>query len=230
MVRKLRIAPTNYPQHIYNRGNNKSICFIDASDFKAFAAFLKKYTNQFDVQLHAWVFMTNHFHLLATPQTENAISKMMQGLGRDYAQYFNFKYNRTGTLWEGRFNSCLVDSESYLLQLYKYIEHNPVRAGMVSNAADYSWSSYQINGLGKESTLVCFHEYYLSLGTTKLSRLKAYNQFLEQPLTEFELNNIRQCVKSGNTLGSNKFKQRLSKLCGCELEPKKIGRPNKNKL
>jgi putative transposase len=125
---------------------------------------LKEYAEKFDVDVHAWVLMTNHVHLLCTPNSSSAVSSMMQSLGRQYVQYFNRRYERSGTLWEGRFRSSLVQSEKYLLQVYQYIELNPVRAGMVNDPSDYSWSSYQINALGKHSQLMTYHPLYLSLG------------------------------------------------------------------
>ncbi|MFY0678105.1 MAG: transposase, partial [Neptuniibacter sp.] len=117
------------------------------------------------VSIHAWVLMTNHVHLLCTAQDQKGISLMMQSLGRCYVRYFNYTYQRTGTLWEGRFKSCVVNAPEYLLHLYRYIELNPVRAMMVDDPADYVWSSYQCNGLGKRSDLLTPHELYLQLGT-----------------------------------------------------------------
>lgn len=131
---------------------------------------LKDYAEEFQVEIHAWVLMTNHVHLLCTPATASATSLMMQALGRRYVQYFNRRYKRSGTLWEGRFRSSLVQEEAYLLHLYRYIELNPVRAGMVDDPADYSWSSYQSNALGQSISLLTPHRLYLGLGQTDIER------------------------------------------------------------
>lgn len=149
MARLPRVCPVGVPQHVIQRGNNRQVCFASEQDFAAYAGWLKEYSKKYQVEIHAWVLMTNHVHLLCTPRTENAVSFMMQSLGRSYVQYFNFRYKRTGTLWEGRFKSCLVQEEIYLSQLYRYIELNPVRAKIVEHPSDYVWSSYQINALGK---------------------------------------------------------------------------------
>ena len=148
MARLPRISPVGIPVHLIQRGNNRQACFVCDEDHGAYAGWLKKYARKYSVEIHAWVMMTNHVHLLCTPRTEGGVSRMMQSLGRRYVQYFNFEYHRSGTLWEGRFKSCLVQEERYLLEVYKYIELNPVRAEMVADPGEYRWSSYQVNGLG----------------------------------------------------------------------------------
>ena len=127
MSRLARICPIGIAQHVIQRGNNRQICFANEQDFFAYIGWLKEFSVKFEVNIHAWVLMTNHVHLLCTPCKENGVSQMMQALGRQYVRYFNHSYKRTGTLWEGRFKSCLVD-EVYLLHLYRYIELNPVRS------------------------------------------------------------------------------------------------------
>ena len=164
MARLLRVCPVSIPQHVIQRGNNRQVCFASEQDFTAYAGWLKDYSKKYQVDIHAWVLMTNHVHLLCTPRIPNAVSLMMQSLGRHYVRYFNFSYKRTGTLWEGRFKSCLVQEESYLIQLYRYIELNPVRAGMVEQPSDYVWSSYPTNALGKASEICTPHPLYLALG------------------------------------------------------------------
>lgn len=134
--------PVGMPQHVIQRGNNRQICFGSETDFKAYLHWLKIYSEKHKVSIHAWVLMTNHVHLLCTPHSVDGISKMMQSLGRSYVRYFNYSYQRTGTLWEGRFKACAVNAPEYLFHLYRYIELNPVRAMMVEDPADYVWSSY----------------------------------------------------------------------------------------
>ena len=153
MARLPRICLPGVPQHIVQRGTNRQLCFASEEDFAAYAYWLDECSRKFRVAIHAWVFMTNHVHLLITPETTDGVSRMMQTLGRHYVRYFNHTYRRTGTLWEGRFKSCVVDAENYLLVCLRYIELNPVRAGMVAAPGDYTWSSYQSNGLGQPINL-----------------------------------------------------------------------------
>lgn len=161
MARLPRICPPGIPQHIIQRGNNRQVCFASEEDFAAYAHWLEQYSREYQVAIHAWVFMTNHVHLLVTPEREDSVSRMMQTLGRHYVRYFNYSYKRSGTLWEGRFKSCLVEEENYLLICQRYIELNPVRAGMVGSPADYSWSSYRANGLSKPAKLLTPHHIYI---------------------------------------------------------------------
>lgn len=170
MARLKRVAPIGVAQHIIQRGNNRQICFGGDQDMAAYAGWLKEYSIKFGVQIHAWVFMTNHVHLLCTPTKDQGVSLMMQSLGRMYVRYFNFTYGRSGTLWEGRFKSCLVDNEEYLMKVYRYIELNPVRAGMVDDPAEYWWSSYQHNALGRKSKLISWADEYRRLGATDEQR------------------------------------------------------------
>ncbi|MBD3754851.1 MAG: transposase, partial [Gammaproteobacteria bacterium] len=145
MARLTRVTPAGIPIHLIQRGNNRQVIFADSSDFKAYLNWLKAYSVQYSVAVHAWCLMTNHVHLLCTADGEDSIGKMMQSIGRQYVRYFNHKYQRTGTLWEGRYRSCLVEAEDYLFEVYRYIELNPVRAGMVGDPSEYSWSSYRVN-------------------------------------------------------------------------------------
>jgi len=136
MARLPRICLPGIPQHIIQRGNNRQVCFASEEDFAAYAHWLGEASIKNNVAIHAWVFMTNHVHLLVTPESQDGISRMMQTLGRRYVRYFNYTYKRTGTLWEGRFKSCVVDADNYLLTCQRYIELNPVRANMVEHPAN----------------------------------------------------------------------------------------------
>jgi putative transposase len=138
VARLPRICLPGTPQHVIQRGNNRQVCFVAEQDFAAYAHWLRQFADKYRVEIHAWVFMTNHVHLLATPHGPEGLSKMMQSLGRQYVRYFNHTYRRTGTLWEGRYKSCIVDAEAYLLHCQRYIELNPVRAAMVNDPADYA--------------------------------------------------------------------------------------------
>ncbi|MCU7958514.1 MAG: transposase [gamma proteobacterium symbiont of Bathyaustriella thionipta] len=225
MARLPRISPVGMPVHLIQRGNNRGICFGALEDFSAYIGWLKEYSKKYGVDIHAWVFMTNHVHLLCTPQEEGGVSLMMQSVGRRYVQYFNYQYQRSGTLWEGRYKSCLIQSESYLLELYRYIELNPVRADMVEDPSEYGWSSYQINALGKLSDLCTPHSEYLKLGDTKDTRLKNYRALFSSHVEGSLLEDIRSGLNKGMALGDDRFKDEIEALTGRRLKPKKVGRP-----
>lgn len=201
MARLPRLYLPDVPQHIIQRGINRQACFISDKDFAAYAYWLDQSARRYQVAVHAWVFMTNHVHLLATPQTEQGVSRMMQATGRHYVRYFNHTYGRTGTLWEGRFKSCLVDAEDYLLACHRYIELNPVRAGMVAVPEDYSWSSYKANGFGKRMRLWTPHRVYLDLGATIRERATAYRELFAGHIDERLVRQIRKATNRGMVLG-----------------------------
>ena len=231
MARRRRIGPKGISQHVIQRGNNRRPCFAHEDDYVAYTGWLKQFSSQYDVAIHAWVLMTNHVHLLCTPLAENnGVSLMMQSLGRMYVRYFNTKYKRTGTLWEGRFKSCLVSAPDYLLRVYQYIESNPVRANMVVKPSDYKWSSYQINGLGKESDLCSAHYLYLELGATKQQRLIAYRALFNDAVPAPLIDDIRACTNKELVLGNDRFKQEIEALLGTNLKSGKLGRPFKQSI
>jgi len=210
---------------VIQRGNNRQVCFGGEQDFAAYAGWLKDYSKKYQVDIHAWVLMTNHVHLLCTPRVENAVSQMMQSLGRRYVRYFNFSYKRTGTLWEGRFKSCLVQEEGYLLQLYRYIELNPVRGGMVEHPSDYAWSSYLINALGKISELCTPHPLYLALGSEPIERQSRYRELFKHHIEGKLLEDIRLAANKGMAFGNGRFEAEIESLTGRRMTAKKIGRP-----
>ena len=225
MARLLRISPKNIPIHIIQRGNNRQICFGSNDNHAAYAVWLKEYSTKYKVDVHAWVMMTNHVHLLCTPRQEKGISSMMQALGRRYVRYFNYEYKRSGTLWEGRYKSCLVESEAYLLKVYRYIELNPVRAGMVLSPEDYRWSSYQINALGKTSDLCTPHPEYLMLGTDPEERCEKYLALFKLELHEKDIELIRTAANKGMVVGNDRFQDEIEALTGRRVREKKRGRP-----
>ncbi|SNY60831.1 putative transposase [Arsukibacterium tuosuense] len=225
MARLPRVHLAGVPEHVIQRGNNRQVCFVNNEDFAAYVYWLKQYSAQFEVHIHAWVLMSNHVHLLCTASDNSGISLMMQSLGRKYVRYFNRRYLRTGTLWEGRYKSCLVQEEHYLLTLYRYIELNPVRAGMVASAADYKWSSYSINALGKHSDLCQPHACYLALADSVAERQQAYRDLFGKEVNEALLADIRSTIKSGMALGNARFKHEVAALTGRRQHRERPGRP-----
>jgi len=149
MPRRPRIVMPNMPQHLIQRGNNRQVCFYADEDYLLYLDWLANYAAKFKCQIHAYVLMTNHVHLLATSQQSESVGLMMKALSQRYVQYINRRYKRTGTLWEGRYRSCPIQAETYLLACQRYIELNPVRANIASHPAEYRWSSYRINAQGK---------------------------------------------------------------------------------
>jgi len=225
MARLPRISPVGVPVHVIQRGNNRQACFGAIEDYSAYLGWLKEYSEKYAVDIHTWVLMTNHIHLLCTPQQDGAVSLMMQSVGRRYVQYFNYQYQRSGTLWEGRYKSCLVQAERYLIEVYRYIELNPVRAKMVEDPSEYVWSSYQINALAKDSSLCTPHPEYLRLGSTKDKRTKNYRAIFTHHVEGDLLEEIRSSVNKGMALGHDRFKDEIEKLTGRRVKPKKVGRP-----
>jgi putative transposase len=151
MPRLPRYVLPGQPQHVIQRGNNRSPLFNVEADYACFLHYMQDACRRHGCHVHAYVLMTNHIHLLITPESKDGLSKVMQSVGRRYVQYFNTSYQRTGTLWEGRYKATIVDSESYLLTCYRYIELNPVRAKLVGHPAEYRWSSYHANALGNRT-------------------------------------------------------------------------------
>ena len=164
MPRRARLSVPGIPWHIIQRGNNRAVCFNAAADYQFYLHCLDELAGKFGCAIHAYVLMTNHVHLLLTPQKTGSAALLMKHLGQRYVQYFNRTYQRTGTLWEGRFRSCLTQTENYVLACYRYIEQNPVRAGMVKRPQDYRWSSYHANGAGRPDSLITPHDEYINLG------------------------------------------------------------------
>ncbi|MCK5395854.1 MAG: transposase [Gammaproteobacteria bacterium] len=229
MARLPRVCLPSIPQHIIQRGNNRQVCFVSEEDFSAYAYWLYQYAKKFEVSIHAWVFMTNHVHLLVTPTTKNGVSNLMQMLGRHYVRYFNYTYKRTGTLWEGRFKSCLVEAESYFLTCQRYIELNPIRAGMVESPSDYHWSSYQANGLGREIALWTPHQIYIDLGHSTKSRLDAYRALFQSHVNVRDIALIRNATNKGLAVGNDHFKSEIERLSGRRVVALKRGPKPKEK-
>ena len=164
MPRRPRLAVPGIPWHIIQRGNNRDACFYDEMDYRYYLETLKEQADKYQCRIHAYVLMTNHVHLLVTPEAVDSAALMMKYLGQRYVQYINRTYRRSGTLWEGRFKSCLAQDETYVLTCHRYIELNPVRASMVDHHRDYVWSSYLANAEGQHNPLLTPHPEYQRLG------------------------------------------------------------------
>jgi len=217
MPRKPRCYVANLPCHVITRGNNRQPCFFSEADYAFYLECLHNACTRYHVALHAYVLMTNHVHLLMTPETAEGISRVMQSLGRRYVQYINFKYRRSGTLWEGRHRASLVEEETYLLVCYRYIELNPVRANMVTNPADYKWSSFRENTGVDNKRYVTEHECYRRLGLKKTDRHFAYKQLFQAVLEEKVLNEVRRAATCSKPLGGSSFQAKIEQMVGNEL-------------
>ena len=227
MARLQRYFLPDQPQHVIQRGNNRSACFFSANDHVAYLHWLDRYARRLGVALHAWVLMSNHVHLLLTPPSPLHASRLMQDLGRRYVRYVNHTYRRSGTLWEGRFRACAVHAEDYLLSCMRYIELNPVRAGMVTDPGDYRWSSYRRNGLGVADPMVTEHPLYTGVGDAPPSRQAAYRGLFRAELEESALTEIRVATASGHLLAGDRFRTEIEAARGVLLGPAPRGRPRK---
>ena len=208
MPRPPRIDVPGLPQHLYARGHNRTDCFRSELDRTVFLRYLKEELEA-RACVHAYVQMTNHVHFLVTGHEEGALSRLMQHLGRRYCRYVNRAYDRSGALYEGRFKSSLVESETYFLECMRYIELNPVRAGLVDHPSKYRWSSYAENARGEPRGLITPHQEYLRLGRDGASRAAAYRALVEQPLDLRRVAEIRRTSSKNGVLGSRRFQTAL---------------------
>lgn len=228
MARQPRFTIAGVPQHAVQRGNNRQSIFRSSRDYSIYLYWLAEACTGYGLELHAYVLMTNHVHLLATPIRTTSISKVMQSLGRRYVQYFNRKYQRTGTLWEGRYRATVVDTARYFLTCTRYIEQNPLRAGLVGEPAEYPWSSYRRNALCQRDDLITEHEIYRRLGETAADRATAYSALCRERLVPASLNAIREATNKAWALGAKEFSAEVEKCAGRPATPRRRGRPKKN--
>lgn len=227
MPRRARLSLPGIAWHIIQRGNNRSPCFYADEDYRRYLHVLRDQSRAFGCAVHAYVLMTNHVHLLVTPERTESASLMMKHLGQRYVQYVNRAYGRTGTLWEGRFRSCLAQDESYVLACYRYIELNPVRAGIVEHPAEYLWSSYHANGQGKADDLITPHADYLGLGAVPALRRQAYREIFRTQMEPVLINEIRFATNGNYALGNDRFKEEVASTLGRRVTPGRVGRPVK---
>jgi putative transposase len=222
-----RIHIDGLPLHIVQRGHNRAACFFDDQDRLAYLGWLHEALERERCSLHAYVLMTNHLHLLLTPEQANCVPQVLISVGRRYVQYINHSYGRTGTLWDGRYKSSLVQAETYLLLCQRYIEQNPVRAGMVADPADYRWSSYRANALGASDTLLSPHSLYLALGADGNARRATYRELFRGALDEKPLSDLRLALNQDQPIGNDRFYREIEAMTGRWRELRRRGRPRK---
>ena len=225
MARHPRLAVANAVYHVLNRGNNHQVIFIDNKDSQYFIEKLKEVKEKYQCKLYSYVLMPNHIHLLIEPLIAQDMAKFMKAITQRYGQYINKKYERTGTLWEGRYKSCLVSKDDYFITCCKYIEMNPVRAGIVSKPEEYQWSSYNIKIGMKNNYLLDSDIWCETLGKNNKEREEKYKELFDEIMTESKLKEIRESIIKNKIYGSDGFKKEIEGKFGCKIETKKKVRP-----
>jgi putative transposase len=227
MPRRPRVHLDGVPLHIVQRGRNRQACFLAEEDYHTYLHWLREALVQHQCRLHAYVLMTNHVHLLLTPKKAEAIPSLIIALGRRYVQYINQTHHRTGTLWDSRYKSSMIHADSYLLACQRYIELNPVRAGMVDDPAHYRWSSYRHHAMGQSADWLTPHPLYLALDTEAKRRQAAYRALFRSELDEEAISDIRLALNQNQPLGNSRFLNRVERMVGERREAKPRGRPRK---
>lgn len=225
MPRRARLVLPHAPMHIVKRGNNKQACFFCDDDRQRYLDWLATHSIRTGCAVHAYVLMTNHVHLLVSGISDTAIAAMMKAVGERYVPYVNKTYGRSGTLWDGRFYSSLVQEDNYFLACHRYIELNPVRAGIVASPGEYRWSSYAGNANGEHDVLLQPHLVYSALGSDPSSRQLAYKQLFEHEIDEEMLCQLRRGIHGNRAAGNSEFSAQIEAALGRRANPSKPGRP-----
>lgn len=225
MARLPRLTVPGYPHHIIQRGNNRQPIFTAPADYEMLLTVLEENARKSGVAIHAYVLMSNHFHLLATPDTATGVPHMMQSVGRHYVRYFNQRYGRTGTLWEGRYRSTLIQAERYLLACMAYIDLNPVRAALAETAGDYPWSSYSHYVGRRNDRLITPHPIYWELGNTPFAREAAYAGLVQSGISPAEQSAMTDSVLRGWALGEPDYVADLQRRTARRVSIARAGRP-----
>jgi putative transposase len=228
MAHQPRLDLPGIPRHVVQRGNDRQACFAVDADYLRYLQELREASAKHHCAIHAYVLMTNYVHLLVTPATTGAISRMMQAVGRRYVGSVNARYRRTGTLWEGRFKAALVDTDRYLLTCYRYIELNPVRANMIDEPSAYPWSSYRHNALGGTNPLITPHEQYTLLAATPAERQATYRALVHEHVEQKDLDDLRLHTQQQRAWGSERFQQQIEALTQRSVSVRPRGRPSKS--
>ena len=213
------------PVHVIQRGNNRQRCFYEPQDRGFYLFHLGRTLAKAGCALHAYCLMTNHVHLLLTANSADGCAALMKHLGQLHTQYVNRTYGRTGSLWEGRFRSCLVQAEDYVLACYRYIEMNPVRANLAAHPGDYPWSSYAANAEGACDGLITPHDEYRRLSPSDSDRTGHYRELINQTLDPRLIKEIRAATNGNFALGEAPFRRHVSLLAGRRAERGLPGRP-----
>jgi len=225
MARRERQRVAGLPVHIIQRGNNRQACFYAEADHLFFLHHLRELAKRAQCEVHAYVLMTNHVHLLLTPYLARGLSLLMKLLGQRYVQYINKTYRRSGSLWDGRFRSSLIQDGRYVLACYRYIELNPVQANMVKHPVEYPWSSHAANAEGKPAAWLTPHGEYLALGSDEEKRRAAYRDLFTTELDQNLLRGLRVSAHSGYAIGSSRFRQEIESALKLRAAPRGPGRP-----
>jgi putative transposase len=225
MPRRARLILPGVPLHIIQRGNNRQACFYQEGDRKRYLDWLTDYASDCGCDVHAYVLMSNHVHLLLTPAAASSTGNLMKAVGQRYAQYVNRSYERTGSLWEGRFRSCIIQDRRYLLNCYRYIELNPVRAHMTTHPAAYPWSSHRHNAYGAHSGLLRPHPLYLALGEDQPARQSAYQHLFQHELESDMIESFRRSTNGNFVLGDPDFSTQVEEELMQRASPGRPGRP-----
>ena len=229
MARLPRLTLPSYPHHIIQRGNNRQGIFASDADYQALLNLLHENAQKFKVTIHAYVLMPNHFHLLATPETADGLPQMMQAVGRRYVRWFNDAQGRSGTLWEGRYKSTVIDTDQYLLTCMAYLDLNPVRAGLAAQAADYAWSSHGHYIGQKVDKLITPHPLVWGLGNTPFAREAAYAELVRGGISASQQVKLTDAALRGWALGDEDFVKELQDLTQRRVSKTAAGRPFKTK-
>ena len=227
MPRPQRLRLAGIAHHVVQRGIDRQAVFFEDADRRFYLECLAETARWYGLAVHAYCLMTNHVHLLVTPREADSLSRSMQRLGGHYVRYVNDRSGRTGTLWDGRYRACLVDREQYLLTCYRYIELNPVRAGMVKQAAGYPWSSHRHTAWGQADPLITPHECYLALGASEGKRHEEYRALFSTQLSAETLDQVRAALQHNHVLGGTRFREQVSAMLGRRLGHGRPGRPRK---
>lgn len=227
MARLPRLTLADLPHHIIQRGNNSAEIFVDGQDRQIMLDLLREMARRFDVDVHAYVLMPNHFHLLLTPRTEQGLPQFMQAVGRSYVRYFNNRHGRSGTLWEGRYRGTVLQAEDWLIPAMVFLDLSPVRAGLVQKAGDWPWSSYGASAGLRNDGLVSPHTMFWTLGNTPFARDAAYVSAVEAGLSSDAQERIDHAAVRGWALGSDDFIEKLQQKTERRISRQRAGRPPK---
>jgi putative transposase len=227
MARPPRLELPGIPLHVIQRGNNRAACFFGEVDRRFYLKCLHEAAVRRNCAIHAYVLMSNHIHLLVTPNERGSVARMLQDVGRRYVRIINAIHGRTGTLWEGRFKSSLVDSENYLMTCHRYIETNPVRAGLAAQAGAYAWSSHRHYSSSTPDKLITEHPVFVRLGASTVERRTAFCSLFDEPLDAGTLSRIRDAANTGSALGSERFLASTESVLGRRVRMPIRGRPTK---